>query len=136
MQVTSLVKFLGYLGSARSTLDIAVFNITCNEIADSILTLKNNGISVRRGLGHQFYSDYIVFQPHAALTLALLTVPWYRRRSWQISLNPCIQANNTVTSCTAAPHRRICDAPLRLHSGIITALTAPHLVVVPFRCAS
>lgn len=45
-EVTSLVKFLRYLGGTRGHLDIAVFSITCNEIADTIFSLKRRGVAV------------------------------------------------------------------------------------------
>lgn len=46
-EVTSLVKFLRYLGSTRRTVDVCVFNLTCNEIADTLLDLKNRGVALR-----------------------------------------------------------------------------------------
>jgi len=46
LQETSLSRFLKYLGSAKDTLDIAVFNITCNEIVDCIFTLHQKHVVV------------------------------------------------------------------------------------------
>eukprot|EP00041_Stephanoeca_diplocostata_P002930 m.30683 g.30683 ORF g.30683 m.30683 type:complete len:196 (+) comp13895_c0_seq2:401-988(+) len=44
---TSLMRFLQILGSARHTLDICVYTITCNEIADAVLEAMKRGVRVR-----------------------------------------------------------------------------------------
>lgn len=44
---TSLTRFLDYLASARSTLDICVFTITNDDIADVVLDLHRKGVKVR-----------------------------------------------------------------------------------------
>jgi len=44
---TSLTKFLDELRKAERTLDICVFTITCNEIADTIIECIRNGVAVR-----------------------------------------------------------------------------------------
>jgi cardiolipin hydrolase len=46
-QKTSLVKFLDELYAARKTLDVCVFTITCNEIAEAIIAAKKRGVKVR-----------------------------------------------------------------------------------------
>eukprot|EP00048_Salpingoeca_helianthica_P025130 m.37925 g.37925 ORF g.37925 m.37925 type:complete len:288 (-) comp9896_c0_seq1:25-888(-) len=44
---TSLTRFLDILTSAQRTLDICVFTITCDEIADRVLEIHNRGVRVR-----------------------------------------------------------------------------------------
>jgi cardiolipin hydrolase len=44
---TSLVRFLELLRSAKRTLDICVFTITCNEIAQELLGRHRDGVKVR-----------------------------------------------------------------------------------------
>ena len=44
---TSLVKFLKFIGHAKSTLDICVFNITCDEITSAIISRHKHGVNVR-----------------------------------------------------------------------------------------
>ena len=44
---TQLGRLLKYLDSARSSIDICVFNITCDEIANVILALHQRGVRVR-----------------------------------------------------------------------------------------
>ena len=45
--ITSLVRFLEMIGNAKETLDICVFNITCNEIASAIIARHKAGVKVR-----------------------------------------------------------------------------------------
>ena len=44
---TSLKALLGELQAARSSLDIAVFTFTCNELADAVLAAVRRGVRVR-----------------------------------------------------------------------------------------
>lgn len=44
---TSLTRLLGYLNSAKRTLDVCVFTITCNEIADALEAAHQRGVKVR-----------------------------------------------------------------------------------------
>ena len=44
---TSLVRFCQFLKHTKSSIDICVFTITCNELRDEILTLHRKGIRVR-----------------------------------------------------------------------------------------
>jgi len=44
---TNLARFLAYLTSAKTTLDICVFNITLDEISDSVISLFQKGVKVR-----------------------------------------------------------------------------------------
>lgn len=44
---TSLVKILRVLDSAVKTLDVCVFTITCNELADAIESAAHRGVAVR-----------------------------------------------------------------------------------------
>ncbi|KXZ50151.1 PLD1 protein [Gonium pectorale] len=44
---TNLTRFLDYLASATRTLDICVFTITNDDIADVVLELHRRGVSVR-----------------------------------------------------------------------------------------
>lgn len=44
---TSLVRLLEVLGKATKTLDICVFTITCNEIADAVQAAAQRGVAVR-----------------------------------------------------------------------------------------
>ena len=44
---TSLVKLLRVLQRATRTLDVAVFTITCNEIADALEAAAQRGVTVR-----------------------------------------------------------------------------------------
>lgn len=44
---TSLTKLLSYINSATRSLDICVFTITCNEIADAITAAAQRGVAVR-----------------------------------------------------------------------------------------
>ena len=44
---TPFAKLLAHLGSARRTLDIAVFTITHNLIRDAILEAHRRGVTVR-----------------------------------------------------------------------------------------
>eukprot|EP00808_Paulinella_micropora_P003954 g28292.t1 len=46
-QPTSLTKLLDVLTSARRTMDVCVFNITCDEIADTVLAAHKRGVRVR-----------------------------------------------------------------------------------------
>ena len=44
---TNLTRFLKHLKSAEKTMDVCVFNITCNEIADALLDAHKRGVTVR-----------------------------------------------------------------------------------------
>jgi cardiolipin hydrolase len=44
---TSLVRFIHFLRCTKSSIDICVFTITCNDIANEILALHNRKIKVR-----------------------------------------------------------------------------------------
>ena len=44
---TNLVRLLRHLRAARATLDVCVFNITCDEIAAAILDAHARGVRVR-----------------------------------------------------------------------------------------
>lgn len=44
---TQLGRFLHYLRSAKQSLDICVFNITCDEISDTVMMLHKKGVRVR-----------------------------------------------------------------------------------------
>mmetsp|Transcript_44873 Transcript_44873/g.113589 ORF Transcript_44873/g.113589 Transcript_44873/m.113589 type:complete len:251 (-) Transcript_44873:55-807(-) len=44
---TSLTRFLKHFASARRTLDIAMFTITCNEIAAAVEAAHRRGVAVR-----------------------------------------------------------------------------------------
>ena len=44
---TSLVKLLRHINGANKTLDVCVFTITCNEIADAVIGAKKRGVKVR-----------------------------------------------------------------------------------------
>ncbi|PNH11184.1 Mitochondrial cardiolipin hydrolase [Tetrabaena socialis] len=44
---TNLTRFLDYLASAKSTLDICVFTITNDDIADVVLDCHRRGVKVR-----------------------------------------------------------------------------------------
>ena len=44
---TSLVKLLRHVNGANKTLDVCVFTITCNEIADAVIGAKKRGVKVR-----------------------------------------------------------------------------------------
>lgn len=46
-QSTSLSKLLSELRSARKSIDVCVFTITCNEIADVLETAAKRGVAVR-----------------------------------------------------------------------------------------
>eukprot|EP00775_Hariotina_reticulata_P011476 gene11476-11620_t len=46
-QATNLSRFLQFLSSARVSLDICVFNITCDEISKAILAVHQRGVRVR-----------------------------------------------------------------------------------------
>lgn len=46
-QPSSLTRLLDLLYSARSTLDICVFSITCNELADAVIAAHRRGVRVR-----------------------------------------------------------------------------------------
>jgi cardiolipin hydrolase len=40
-------RLLDILYAAHSTLDICVFNITCNELADAVIAAHRRGVRVR-----------------------------------------------------------------------------------------
>jgi cardiolipin hydrolase len=40
-------RFLQFLSSARSSLDVCVFTITCDEIAEALLAAQKRGVRVR-----------------------------------------------------------------------------------------
>jgi len=44
---TSLTRFLAYLSTAKRSLDVCVFTITCDEIADTVIRLHKQGVKVR-----------------------------------------------------------------------------------------
>eukprot|EP01135_Chromosphaera_perkinsii_P006859 Nk52_evm14s621 gene=Nk52_evmTU14s621 len=44
---TSLTRLLQWLAAVKQTLDICVFTITCNEIADAIIACHKRGVRVR-----------------------------------------------------------------------------------------
>ncbi|XP_013415912.1 mitochondrial cardiolipin hydrolase [Lingula anatina] len=44
---TSLTHMLSYLRSARKTLDLCVFVITCHELSDTVIALHERGVTVR-----------------------------------------------------------------------------------------
>lgn len=44
---TSLIRLLQWLNAARSSLDVAVFSITCDELADALLAAHSRGVRVR-----------------------------------------------------------------------------------------
>lgn len=44
---TSLTKIISILRSARTSLDIAVFNITCNELAAEVMAARKRGVACR-----------------------------------------------------------------------------------------
>lgn len=44
---TSLVKLLRRIDAASKTLDVCVFTITCNEIADAVVRAHERGVKVR-----------------------------------------------------------------------------------------
>lgn len=44
---THLGRFLEYLGSARRTLDVCVFTITCEVISTKVIDLFHSGVKVR-----------------------------------------------------------------------------------------
>ena len=46
-ETTSLVKLLALIGRAKRTLEVCVFTITCNEIADEIEAAAKRGVMVR-----------------------------------------------------------------------------------------
>lgn len=46
-QPTNLTRLLQFLGSARSTIDVCVFTITCDEIAEALLAAQKRGVRVR-----------------------------------------------------------------------------------------
>ncbi|ETP48600.1 hypothetical protein F442_05678 [Phytophthora nicotianae P10297] len=46
-QGSSLLTMLGYLKGAKKTMDICVFTITCDEIADAVLEAFNRGVKIR-----------------------------------------------------------------------------------------
>ena len=46
-QPTSLSRMLDVLHSAKHTLDVCVFNITANEIADALSEIRKRGVTVR-----------------------------------------------------------------------------------------
>jgi phosphatidylserine/phosphatidylglycerophosphate/cardiolipin synthase-like enzyme len=46
-EATGLTRFLSYLTAAQRQLDICVFTLTCNEIADAILAVHKRGVRVR-----------------------------------------------------------------------------------------
>mmetsp|Transcript_40468 Transcript_40468/g.100082 ORF Transcript_40468/g.100082 Transcript_40468/m.100082 type:complete len:196 (+) Transcript_40468:85-672(+) len=46
-ETTSLSRLLEVINGARQTLDVCVFTITCNEIADAVIDAKKRGVVVR-----------------------------------------------------------------------------------------
>jgi cardiolipin hydrolase len=44
---TSLVRLLSRLGAAKASIDVAVFSITCDELADALLAAHARGVRVR-----------------------------------------------------------------------------------------
>ena len=46
-EATGLTRMLDYLKSAKKSLDICVFTITADEIADTIIDIHKSGITVR-----------------------------------------------------------------------------------------
>lgn len=46
-QGSSLLTFLSYINAAKKTMDICVFTITCDEIADAVLAAHERGVKVR-----------------------------------------------------------------------------------------
>ncbi|TYZ64521.1 hypothetical protein PybrP1_006037 [[Pythium] brassicae (nom. inval.)] len=46
-QGSSLLSFLEYLNNTKHTMDICVFTITCDEIADAVLAAHARGVKVR-----------------------------------------------------------------------------------------
>jgi len=44
---TSLTRFLSHFARARTSADICVFSITCDEIADAIIAMHERGVHVR-----------------------------------------------------------------------------------------
>mmetsp|Transcript_14011 Transcript_14011/g.55235 ORF Transcript_14011/g.55235 Transcript_14011/m.55235 type:complete len:183 (-) Transcript_14011:36-584(-) len=44
---TSLSRFLGHIKAAQNTMDICVFSITCNDIANEIVAAHQRGVRVR-----------------------------------------------------------------------------------------
>jgi phosphatidylserine/phosphatidylglycerophosphate/cardiolipin synthase-like enzyme len=46
-QETNLVKLLKVLKAAKQTVDVCVFNITCDDIANTLAALHKQGVRVR-----------------------------------------------------------------------------------------
>ncbi|KAH7474136.1 hypothetical protein PRIC1_014450 [Phytophthora ramorum] len=46
-QGSSLMTLLGYLNGSKKTMDICVFTITCDEIAEAVLEAHRRGVKVR-----------------------------------------------------------------------------------------
>jgi mitochondrial cardiolipin hydrolase len=44
---TNLSRFLDHLASARTSIDICIFSLTCDEIANEIIALHQRGVAIR-----------------------------------------------------------------------------------------